>query len=100
MQLRDHPMMTYRGVSNWPPVWTHAFGSNLETVTGDVGMLEDAAPHESLPQSCVLRMVYRNQHYVGCLMFDDPQFRSKICELLQFYLGRSIEEIGKIDLEC
>jgi len=28
MLLRDHPLMTYRGLHNWPPVWSCTDGRN------------------------------------------------------------------------
>jgi hypothetical protein len=46
MKLRTHPFMSYRGVSNWPPVWV---GTNRrhEPLKGEVGVLKDVVPSQS-----------------------------------------------------
>ena len=38
------------------------------------------------------------QYYVGSLLFDDSAICSKICALLQLHLGRSIKDIGDLDV--
>ena len=38
MRLRDHPLMTYNGVSNWPPVWIQT--SEQRRVIPEMGILK------------------------------------------------------------
>jgi len=46
MKLRAHPLMSYRGVSNWPPVWVGTNHKN-EPLRGEVGVLEDVVPSQT-----------------------------------------------------
>jgi hypothetical protein len=43
-------------------------------------------------------MEYDGQHYVGSLVFDDSAFCAQICAVLQQHLGRSIKEIGDLEV--
>ena len=38
MNLRDHQLMCYRPIPNWPPVWI--CGAVNKRVTGEVGVLK------------------------------------------------------------
>jgi hypothetical protein len=37
--LRDHPIMSYRGVPNWPPVWTQTRSDGVKKLRGELGVL-------------------------------------------------------------
>ena len=39
VKLRDHPLMSYRGIPNWPPVWTQMRIGGVKIVKGEVGVL-------------------------------------------------------------
>lgn len=98
MQLRDHPLMSYRGVHNWPPVWTWINGEVYKKpAKGEVGVLHAVRPS-------VVSWTYHNimQHesceYMGTLMFDDSQFCCQIQTLLQEHCGQPIRQIGDVDL--
>ena len=100
MDLRDHPLMTHMGTRSWPPVWTRS-GSLKNPVTlprAEVGILKHVVRHDDQPDRCFLLMAHEPDYYIGCLMFDDHAFCKLIHELLQFCIGRSIQEIGSIDL--
>ena len=43
-------------------------------------------------------MEYEKYIYMGCLVFDDATFCKEIHDLLQLHIGRSIQDIGSIDL--
>ena len=96
MKLRDHPLMSYGGIANWPPVWTST--SVAEPLRGEIGILKRVMLHPFLPRRCFLMIEHEKQRYMGCLLFDDVAFSKEIHELLQLYVGCSIEEIGNIDL--
>jgi hypothetical protein len=45
MLLRDHPLMVFKGVRSWPPLWLRPRGSYENThPTGEVGILKDVLP--------------------------------------------------------
>jgi hypothetical protein len=44
MLLRDHPLMSYHGVPNWPPTWTWMRGREDNYPRGEVGILKAALP--------------------------------------------------------
>lgn len=41
MQLRDHPLMIYHGIRNWPPAWTWRSGQDNAKPRGEIGILRD-----------------------------------------------------------
>ena len=53
MQLREHPLMTYHGVPNWPPVWMWRGGDRNRSIRGEVGVLKHLA------------CFFKNPHGVG-----------------------------------
>jgi hypothetical protein len=100
MELRKHPLMTYRGAGNWPPVWTWFSGKkNTLRPSGEVGTLVDVAPSKIDPDGkCFLTIDHEGTSYVGCLLFDDGPFCQQIARLMQRHLHYPLEYIGGIDL--
>jgi hypothetical protein len=96
-ELRNHPLMSCGGICNWPPAWTHWRKEN-KIAKGEVGILRHALQHEKIPEKCFLVIDYEMERYVGSLGFDDVSFCAQIHDLLQNYCGRSIKEIGDLDL--
>ena len=67
-------------------------------IKDEVGILRYVlASHES-SKKCFLVIEYESEHYVGTLHFDDVKFRQQITALLRQHIGRSIEEIGDLDV--
>jgi hypothetical protein len=101
MELRSHPLMQYRGVSNWPPTWVQAI-SPMENkkLRGEIGVLNEVGSPRSisLMTACHITIEYELERYVGTLLFDDPAFCFLISKVLSNHLGWSIEDIGSIDL--
>jgi hypothetical protein len=99
MNLRAHPLMSYRGIPNWPPTWTWAYGGMNKKPTGEVGVLIQVRESHIAPANrCFLVMQHDASVYMGCLLFDDPSFCHQIAKLLSNYCQRSIQEIGSIDV--
>ena len=103
MQLRDHPLMSHRGVRNWPPTWTKTSGSSRavpgQTLRGEVGILEQILLSKIEPfNRCYLLITVRYMTYMGTLVFDDAVFCRQIAGLLQQNCGKPIKEIGDLDL--
>ena len=69
MKLRDHPGMSYRGIANWPPVWTQTRDDGVATLRGEVGKLEYVFANEQISNKCFVVMWHEGERYVGCLIF-------------------------------
>src|SRR3954467_4292632 len=108
MHLRDHPLLYYRGIHTWPPVWTMVRGVAKQQPKGEVGVLKEihvsAVPPSSgmdSPRSynrIFLFIDYGGSGFVGCLMLEDYSFCQEIAKLLRHHYGRTIEEIGALEL--
>lgn len=90
--------MSYRGVSNWPPIWTQGTAKNRKIIKDEVGILTYV--HDVNPESNKIYLViqYEKEHYVGTLIFDDVKLCHQMTDLLRQHIGRPIEEIGDLDL--
>ncbi len=98
MKLRDHPLMSYRGTSNWPPVWTHFRNDTIKTVRGEVGTLVHVHSNALSSNRCYIVIHYEGEMYVGTLIFGDTVFCNQIRDLLKLQLNRHIREIGDLDM--
>jgi hypothetical protein len=98
MNLRDHPGMNYRGVHNWPPVWTQARKETVKTLHGEVGVLRYLYANNGFSDKCYLVIDHEQERYVGCLIFSDRSFCTQLCAILRSHIGHSIQEIGDLDI--
>ena len=98
MKLRHHPLLSYRGIPSWPPVWVPT-KSAYETTTlqGEIGILTHTLSN-ALSGKCYLQIVYDNAAYMGCLLCADVAFCSQIAAALEDNRGCTIKEIGDLDL--
>jgi hypothetical protein len=97
--LRDHPLMRYHRVPNWPPTWTWIDGQEDRRPRGEIGTLKGVTLTKLKPANCCyLYIDHEGSAYVGCLLFGDRAFCAQITKLLQDYLGHPIAEIGSLDL--
>jgi len=99
MLLRDHPLMSYRGVVNWPPTWVWLDGPKEEYPKGELGILKSVLLSTvDRPNRCFLLIRYQDSSYLGCLLFDDHAFCSQIVNILRSHCDYPIAEIGSLDL--
>lgn len=99
MLLRDHPLMSRNGASNWPPTWTWMRGRKDKYPKGEVGILKAVLPSRIKPEDRFFLLIsYQGSEYLGCLLFDNRTFCKHIKGVLQFCCNRPIAEIGSIDL--
>ena len=101
MQLRDHPLMSYRATRrSWPPTWTQSVALNrVRTLRGEIGVLKHVIKPDAVPNKCFLVIEHAGERWVGCLLIEESVFCEQIYDLLRTQLGRSIKEIGDIDLD-
>jgi hypothetical protein len=99
MLLRDHPLMVYHGVRNWPPTWTWVNGVENKHSASEIGILTAVSLTKLKPANrCFLYISHEESFYVGCLLFDDLDFCRHLSQILRFCRNRSIAEIGSLDL--
>jgi hypothetical protein len=99
MKLRDHPLMSYHGLPNWPPAWSWIDGPEDRHPTGEIGILRMVLLSKTRPADrCVLLVGYQESCYLGCLLFEDQAFCRQMIRLLQHCCNRPIMEIGDLDL--
>jgi hypothetical protein len=99
MQLRDHPLMSYGGVRNWPPVWTKGSKeSDQVTVRSEIGILKYVHFNRLPVNKCYLVIEYRDENLVGTLIFSDALFCAQIAEFLRHHVGQTIKEIGDLEI--
>jgi hypothetical protein len=101
MLLRNHPLMTYKSLYSWPPVWIWTDGGENKHPRGEVGILREVTLSNINPADrCFLYIDHEGSTYVGCLLISDHAFCAQIVKLLQGFCNRSIAEIGGLDLSC
>jgi hypothetical protein len=99
MLLRDHPLMTYQNSRSWPPVWLYCGGFDNTHPRGEVGILKNVFVSSVNPSTrCFLVMEHAGAEYMGDLSISDAAFCSEIYAVLLRHCGKTIQEIGDIDL--
>jgi hypothetical protein len=83
--------MVYRGISNWPPTWTKSGGALDRAKDILRGAIE---PHARI----FLVIQFAGSSYMGTLLFQDAVFCRHITAVLQTQVGKTIKEIGVLDL--
>ena len=65
---------------------------------GEIGILKHVIKHDAMLNKGFLVMEHEGERWMGCLIIDDHAFCEQISDLLRTQLGRSIKEIGDLDL--
>ena len=82
---------------SWPPEW-QAVGSNGDGIQGELGILEDVSMSDLIANKIFVAMDHLGERYIAVLAFDDQLFTKQLYPLLLQNVGRSIQEIGDLDL--
>ena len=94
--------MSYRGLCNWPPTWVKTGGSSdvfQNKLRGEIGVLSQVFLSQVTPYTrCYLSVEVEGDFYMGTLLFEDAAFCRQIYELLQQHCGKSIQQIGDLDV--
>jgi hypothetical protein len=99
MNLRDHPMMIRKsGYPSWPPVWTTTHADRDNKPVGEVGALEEIMMSNMIDNKVFMFIESDGFRYMGFMTFDDLTFCSQIGVLLKANRGRSIKDIGDLDV--
>ena len=97
MKLRDHPFLSRYGVKSWPPTWTWIDGPANKKLKGEVGILKEVKVSKTANR-CFLVIDHERSTYIGTLFINDFAFFVKLSKLLRSYCGKSLREIGGLDL--
>lgn len=98
MELRYHPLLSHRGIPSWPPVWVPFKSDDKKpTLRGEIGTLKYTLSN-ALSGKCYLLVDHYQLSYIGCLFCDDAAFCSQIAAALEDNRGRTIKEIGDLNL--
>jgi len=69
-----------------------------KAMNGEVGVLIYVhAAADS--RKCYVVIEDENENYTGTLLFDNARLCRQVADVLQQHLGRSIKEIGDLDIE-
>jgi hypothetical protein len=99
MKLRDHSLMCYRGVSNWPPAWVGRDAKQSQQLGGDIGILKNVIQSKMKPLNRLyLTIEHEGEEYLGALLFDDQFACQRTYKLLLRHRGELIHKIGEIDV--
>jgi hypothetical protein len=98
MKLREHPLMSYKGLSSWPPMWVRA-DLRQQALEQEAGVLSEVRLHDLGSCKIFLGMQYDGSRYIGYLWFDDQPFCVETYNLLKSCIGCSIKDIGDTDVE-
>ena len=98
MKLRDHPLMSYHGVHNWPPVWVSLYDNDDALRRTEFGVLTEVRESQFGGDRIVLLMEYNQNTYGAALTFADLAFYKQILELMKSCIGSTIKDIAEIDL--
>ena len=99
MELRNHPLMSYGSVPNWPPAWVWTGGKQNKLHQGEIGILKNVMLAAVEPiNKCYLIIEHDGESYIGCLSFADSSFCHRVYRLLERHCGASLKHIGGIDV--
>jgi hypothetical protein len=100
MKLREHPLMNYRGLPNWPPAWLlRPGGGRQKFLRGEIGVLAHVIYGGAQPRSRIYLIIeHEGEEYIGALLFSDPTYCGQIADFLRDHRGYTIEEIGGLDV--
>jgi hypothetical protein len=90
-------MIRKSGIGSWPPQW-QAVDRNVRAIEGEVGILEDVSMHDSIANKIFLAVQHRHDRHIAVLAFDDTTFVQQLYRILLKHIGRSVKEIGDLDL--
>jgi hypothetical protein len=98
MELRHDPLLSYRGLCSWPPVWVRSGGEKNKSSKGEIGILKDIWSDDHRRNRCFLIIEDKGTEYMGCLLISDRSFCRQVYNLLLDHCGQSIQYIGGLEM--
>ena len=95
MKLRDHPLIA----PSWPPVWWARADREKSQLHGEIGILKAVQPYDIQPADRLYLLIeHEKAEYLGILLIEDYALCQQVFTLIAQRCGRTIAEIGDIDL--
>jgi hypothetical protein len=95
MELRNHPLMSYKGIRSWPPHWRCISTKDPQVLEGEIGVLEKVTRRKG---KIILYIENESEIYEGSLSIDNRCFSNRVYELLKVVRGYPIAFIGSRDI--
>jgi hypothetical protein len=99
MKLRDHPLMPPDRFRTWPPSLLCVYGTNKAIEQDEIDILTRVSFHARGKSQIMVGMKNGNGEYSAWVYFDDYQSCLKAYERLRDSIGKSIEEVGDLELD-
>lgn len=94
--------MTWPGSLAWPPTWGGSYRPGQKFAHGEVGdLIEVKLIETSLnsPNHLTLEAKYEGETISGDIRLDDPSLLEPLYQRLRECTGRSIREIGDLEID-
>ena len=94
MLLEEHP--------NWPPQWAGSYGPGSKFPIGDAGVLKEiglVGPDRIGPSRIRIVIEYEGGRFSGHLFFYDLDFRERVHQKLNEYIGHPLHELSKVNVD-
>ena len=98
LKFREHPALIRSGLMLWPPHWSNTYQPKEVWPQDEIGTLERVWMDEVLDTCVFLHMRDDVFRYVGALSFTDQASCMIVFTFLKSVVGRSIAEIGDLDI--
>src|SRR5215831_3698744 len=97
MKLRDCTLLSYRGVSSWPPIWVGWNSKQLDQSKTETAVLKDVTLSTAAPR-CYVMIEHEGEEYLGSLLFEDHNACLRVYQLLLSHRGERIRQVSEIDI--
>lgn len=96
MKLKDHRLMQYRNVPNWPP--SYLTWDCRQEIIDEFGILRAVTLDTRSANRCFLMVEMEGLGYVSWIKFDNAAFRARFVATVGGYLNRRIKDIGNVEV--
>jgi hypothetical protein len=96
MKLKDHPLMKYHNVPNWPP--SYLTRDYRQELLKEFGILRSVTLDARESNRCFLMVEMDGLGYVSWLKFDNLGFRARFLDTVNVHLNKPMKEIGELEI--
>ena len=93
MKLRDHPKVS----DHWPPTWAGSYGKGTKIAYAEEP--EKFLSFHVVGQDLFLECEYEGNRCTGLVTIEDEEFREKLIKELEKHTGKSIREVGSLEID-
>jgi hypothetical protein len=96
MKLKDHPLMKYHNVPNWPP--SYLTRDHSQELLKEFGILRAVTLDARESNRCFLMVEMDGLGYVSWLKFDNLAFRARFLDAVNVHLNKPMKDIGELEV--